>query len=257
MKTTYLLLLLCFLMACKTEKTVDFGGTYVGDIRGNKLSMFLKTLDNNKLEGTIFDRGNNFEIKADVTSDVFKGQARDTSGTAVFDIEGSFHIDTLVVMMTMLKPQKSAPFPIPFKKVFINRSTSNEARVKDTVTGVADNTSSGQEINPKTSTSMHDDKVFGMWEIKNINNKKAPDIFSRNKYLFFNVNGSYSIISNNDEQGTLTPVKGKSWYTASDSIYIISTTDNYPAENLGKYLVDEGNLSIQSNNGKMIILQRK
>lgn len=255
-KTTSLVLLLCCLLACKTKKNVDFGGTYVGDIRGNKLSMFLKTVDKNKIEGTIFDRGNNFIVTADIKDDVFKGQARDSSDKALFDIQGSFHGDTLIVIMAMQKPQKSAAFPIHFKKVFINRSVSNDVQTKDPQKTVTEQPSEAPVNKSVSATSLYDDKVFGMWAIKGTAGKNAPDIFSRNKYLFFNVNGSISTISNNDKGGALTPLKGKSWYTKNDSLYLQPTTDDAPAENLGKYSIDEGNISVQIKSGKMIILQR-
>lgn len=256
MKITSLLLLLCCLMACKTKKTVDFAGTYVGDIRGNKLSMFLKTTDKNKLEGTIFDRGNNFIVSADIDDDVFKGQARDSSDQAVFDIEGTYHGDTLTVMMTMMKPQKSESFPIHFIKVFINRSVSNEAPAKDTIARQEETKSSVQDNKSVSATSLYDDKLYGMWKIKNNAGKNAPDIFSRNKFLFFNVNGSISTISNNDKGGALTPLKGKSWYTKSDSLYLQTTSYDVEAENLGKYNAESGKVTIINNDGATLILSR-
>lgn len=81
--------------------------------------MFLKAGENESITGTIFDRANNFNVKGSIEKGKFIGQAKDTLLNSLFEVEGYHHKDTLVFLLSMVRPQISPPLPVKFQKYLL------------------------------------------------------------------------------------------------------------------------------------------
>ena len=248
------LILICanVFQSCKQDTAKDYAGTYVGMIRDKKISMFLKAGENESITGTIFDRANNFNVKGSIEKGKFIGQAKDTLLNSLFEVEGYHHKDTLVFLLSMVRPQISPPLPIKNQKVFISSSANAPASSE-----IKKDTSKPEKIvknvnKGNTAMDRHDPAVVGLWEIKEYSKGKVPTIISGNKYLFFNVNGSLSYLD-----GELKPLKDKAWYTEEGHLFFITTKSGEYPEKVGNYTADNKVMNIIGQGGSKINMIKK
>ncbi|MCO6461246.1 MAG: hypothetical protein J5I59_07575 [Saprospiraceae bacterium] len=215
-----ILLILTLLTGCNQGTKKDITGTYVGKIQGKSISMYLDNTHDNIVNGTIFDKNANFIINGKLEENVLHATAVDTLHKVELDVEGTWSKDTLVFMMSLIKPQKSPqPFPVKFLKVFV--STNEKGRQELADLNLLDTTAEKPKVQPeapvqkvKNSLSM-----MGLWEImKQKGSIKVP--LHAAKYLFFNADKSISKL-----EKTLIPLDGYSWASNMDSVVIYYKVD--------------------------------
>ncbi len=251
-KLLFLFLFTAFLIqSCNQYKADDFAGTYVGMIRDKKISMFLKSGKDETVTGTIFDRANNFAVEGSVNHGKFIGQAKDTLLNSLFEVEGYYSKDTLIFLLSMVRPQISPPLPVKFQKVFISGMSvpTTDIIKKDSVRSekITSNRNKGN-----TALERYDPSVMGLWEVKNYTKGRVPTVISGNKYIFFNVNGSLSYLD-----GELKPIKDKVWYTEDGYLFFITTKAGEYPEKVGKYKADSKTMNITGKDGSEVSMIKK
>jgi len=257
MKFNYLIVLTficCFFQFCKNKNAADYSGNYIGEIRGQKLSMLLKSDEKSKVTGTIFDRNINYKIDGEVTSGKLEGLATDSVNKLEFKFDAIWKEDTMMWKMQMVKPQESKEIPIKFIKVFINKEEKANKQSRNNSTEPTKGVQNDQtKQTPSNTTDLYDAKVMGLWEIIRSDKMKGSGVFNDNKYLFFNANGSVSSLKK-----TLVPMEGYKWYTVTDSLYVTSRVDgkNY-TDNIGKYNITSDNMKIEMGSNSINLKKMK
>lgn len=234
---------------CKQQSNLDVTGTYIGHIQGKGITMYLEQSEQHKVTGKIIDRNTNYLIDGKMDGDVLICKAIDTLQKVEFDVEGTWNMDTLTFMMSMLKPQKTPkPFPLKFIKVFIS---TNEAGKQELADLNLFDTSDNKKVN--NSQKMAQKKVpglsmMGLWEVNQATGK-AKIAINGNKYLLFNADKSISKLDK-----TLIPLEGYSWAATPDTVAIYYKVDGKIGEEImGIESFENQILTLKSSQGNMVL----
>lgn len=258
-KSLFLLLILStFFQFCSRKKAADYTGNFIGDIRGNKLSMLLKNDDKSMISGTIFDRNIHFKVAGEVIDGKFSGTAIDTVKKLEFIVNADWEKDTMMWNMQMIKPQESQIIVIKFIKVFINKEEKNPVAKSSgdttmTPSATTENSKKDVQIKEPNSIDIYDPTFYGLWQVMRSDKMDGSKVFNDNKYVYFNVNGSMSYLDK-----ILVPLEGYKWFTVNDTLFVNSKVDGKVANDiLGKYKLDSDKLTIEKNNKSIDLKKMK
>ena len=245
----WVLMTLAVMLGCKQQTDLDVTGTYIGHIQGKGITMYLEQSEQNKVTGKIIDRNTNYLIDGKMDGDKLICKAIDTLQKVEFDVEGTWNLDTLTFMMSMLKPQKTPkPFPLKFIKVFIS---TNEAGKQELADLNLFDTSGNKPVNNPQKIAQNkapDLSMMGFWEVNQATGK-AKMVINGNKYFLFNADKSISKLDK-----TLIPLEGYSWAATPDSVAIYYKVDGKIGEEiLGIESFKNQTLTLKNNQSYMVM----
>jgi hypothetical protein len=257
MKKTALLVFYMMLVNMMLAQN-NFEGIYKGTINEDVATLTLTAPTANELSGTMVDSRQTYVVKATKTANKIKGTATETSLGIAFDLNGVLQNNVLSMDLSIT--------------MFGTTESSHIDFVKEGAKKIEPTVPQYSSKQPLPSGATHDPMVVGKWvQESNYSSGYGDNAFggmSIQSIIFYAdgtiadggsramISGSnYGADSGNSQQQA---IKGVSWYTKTQQLYLVAT-ENGKTETvlLGKYYIEKGAMLLTGQNGKKILLQKR